>query len=109
MKVWTKVELSDSIDHYISGLDYDYKIGIDVLAWEFYDEECDIDHENWKKYNENWDDVAEVTGIIRGNKIDIWVEYKTAEIEAAKTNFMIQKAIKEGIELVTKELDHMKW
>lgn len=103
MKVWTKVEVDDAIGGFGSTADYEYQISIEIHAWEHYDEECDIDHENWTKYNENFEEVAEVFGGIREGKAYIWVTYGD---ESYKDNLMIRKAISKAEKDVKEDLEN---
>ncbi len=105
MKVWTKVEVADGIDHYVTA-EEDFKCSVNIEAWEYYDEECDIDHENWKKYNENWEVVAVVFAIVKEDKGEIRVQYEEDDYDAHKSNLLIQKAVKEAMELMKEELDN---
>jgi hypothetical protein len=106
LKVYTKVELSDSVDYYQASDEFDYKCSIDVHAWEFYDEECDISHPNWTEFNENWDVVSTISGIVKDGKAEILVQYKIDDYELHKLNLLIQKAVKEGMKLIRGDLDY---
>jgi hypothetical protein len=105
MKVWTKVEVSD-LNIEFDDSEFEYKCTFEIEAWEIYDEECDIDHENWKRYNENYEVVATVYGIVINEKAEIRVKYEKGEYETNKLNLLIQKAVKEAMELVRLNLNH---
>ncbi|WP_336789640.1 hypothetical protein [Paenibacillus sp. MMO-177] len=103
MKLYTKAEPSDMYSGYGSTDTHDYQISIEIFAWEYYDEECDTDHPNWKQFNEEWDIAAEVFGGIQGAICEVWIEYGDPEI---KENPFIQAAIAKATKFIQEDLDH---
>jgi hypothetical protein len=105
LKVWTKVEISDSLDYYSESDEFEFKCSIAIQAWEIYDEECDIEHENWTRFNENWEVVATVSGVVRNDKGQIQVEYCGEDYEEMKSNLLVQRSIKEAMNVIKNALD----
>ncbi|WP_435162995.1 hypothetical protein [Paenibacillus glycanilyticus] len=103
MKLYTKAEPSDMFSGYGSTDIHEYQISIEIFAWEYYDDECDIDHPNWKQFNEEWEIVAEVFGGIRGVIGEVWIEYDDQEV---KENLLIQAAISKATKFIQENLDH---
>ncbi|TFE19740.1 hypothetical protein [Cohnella luojiensis] len=105
LKVWTKVEMSDGIEYEYDAHDFDYKVSIEIQAWEHYDVNCDIDHPNWKKFNEKYEVVAIANGFARENDANIRIQYDIEFFEEYRSNLLIKRALKNATVIIKEKLD----